>query len=187
LYYQAGKDRLLTIVLARDPEGKRPDQMFYGTLLDWDAPQFLGAYAGRWAIEIAFENGKQLLGLEDPANRLPQAVQRTAPLALVLYSLVVVWFHRVGHAWLRFPDRPWYQKQVEPSFADLLTTLRRVRGEEQFRDVCLPSGPHHHLLAQRIAFVSRSGLAPRQSLPTRLSTAALIVGTPLRIDGSTSG
>jgi hypothetical protein len=27
LYYKAGKDRLLTILLVRDPEGKRPDQM----------------------------------------------------------------------------------------------------------------------------------------------------------------
>ena len=31
LYYKAGKDRLLTIVLVRDALGKRPDQMFYCT------------------------------------------------------------------------------------------------------------------------------------------------------------
>ena len=124
---------------------------------DSPAPQILSAYACRWAIEVTFENSKQLLGLEDPANRLPQAVQRTAPMALVLYSLVVVWFHRVGHACLRFPDRPWYKRKVEPSFADLLTTLRRVSWEEQCRDVCLPSGPQQNLLAQLIDFVSRSG------------------------------
>ncbi len=35
LYYKAGKDRLLVIVLTRDLEGKRPDQMFYCTKLDW--------------------------------------------------------------------------------------------------------------------------------------------------------
>ena len=110
LYYKAGKDRLLTIVLVREPQGKRPDQMFYCTCLDWDARQVLSAYACRWAIEVTFENSKQFLGLEDPANRLPQAVQRTAPMALVLYSLIVVWFHRLGHAWIRFPDRPWYRK-----------------------------------------------------------------------------
>ena len=44
-----------------------------------------------------FENCKQLLGLEDPANRLPKAVERTAPMALIIYSLVVVWFHQGGH------------------------------------------------------------------------------------------
>ena len=37
LYYKAGKNRLLTIVLVHDALGKRPDQMFYGTCLDGDA------------------------------------------------------------------------------------------------------------------------------------------------------
>ena len=97
LYYQSGGQRLLTIVLTHDREGKRPDQMFYCTKLDWDARRILSAYACRWAIECTFENCKQFLGLEDPANRLPKAVERTAPMALFLYTLVVVWFHQAGH------------------------------------------------------------------------------------------
>src|SRR5262249_1140207 len=97
LYYKAGGDRLLTIVLVRDLEGKRPDQMFYCTKLDWTARQILSAYSCRWAIECTFENCKQFLGLEDPANRLPKAVQRTAPMALFLYTMIVVWFHQTGH------------------------------------------------------------------------------------------
>jgi hypothetical protein len=131
LYYKAGGQRLLTIVLTRDLQGHRPEQMFYCTKLDWDARQILSAYACRWAIECTFENCKQFLGLEDPANRLPLAVQRTAPMALLLYSLVVVWFHLVGHRFLRFPYRPWYRAKREPSFADLLTTWRRVSCEEK--------------------------------------------------------
>jgi DDE superfamily endonuclease len=51
LYYKAGRDRLLTIVLVRDLEGKRPDQMFYCTQLEWTARQILSAYACRWSIE----------------------------------------------------------------------------------------------------------------------------------------
>ena len=69
--------------------------------------------------------------LEDPANRLAKAVERTAPMALILYSLVVVWFHRTGHRFVRFPFRPWYTKKREPSFADMLTTLRRVSYDEK--------------------------------------------------------
>ena len=111
LYYKAGKDRLLTIVLTRDVEGKRPDQMFYCTKLDWTAREILSAYACRWAIECTFENCKQFLGLEDPANRLPKAVVRTAPMALYIYTLVVIWFHQTGHQLLRFPFRPWYTKR----------------------------------------------------------------------------
>ena len=44
---------------------------------------------------------------------------------------MVVWFHQTGHQLLRFPFRPWYPKKEEPSFADMLTTLRRVSYEEK--------------------------------------------------------
>jgi hypothetical protein len=131
LYYKAGADRLLTIILVRDLEGKRPDQMFYCTKLDWTARRILSAYACRWAIECTFEYCKQFLGLEDPANRLPKAVARTAPIALFIYSLVVVWFHQSGHQLLSFPFRPWYPRKEEPSFADMLTTLRCVSYDEK--------------------------------------------------------
>jgi hypothetical protein len=157
LYYKAGKGRLLTIVLTRDALGKRPDQRFYCTRLDWDARQILSAYAARWSIECTFENSKQYLGLEDPANRTALAVQRTAPLALVLYSLIVVWFDQVGHARLQFPDRPWYKKKVEPSFADLLTTLRRVSWQERFAGVGSDTGVYQNSLALVLDFVSRTG------------------------------
>ena len=49
--------------------------MFYCTKLDWTPRRILSAYACRWAIECTFENCKQFLGLEDPANRLPKAVR----------------------------------------------------------------------------------------------------------------
>jgi DDE superfamily endonuclease len=157
LYYKAGRDRLLTIVLVRDLEGKRPDQMFYCTKLDWTARQILSAYACRWAIECTFENCKQLLGLEDPANRLPKAVERTAPLALILSSLVVIWFHQTGHRFLRFPFRPWYPKKQEPSFADMLTTLRRVSYEEKTEGLLPKQCRLKTWIAQLTELLSRAG------------------------------
>jgi DDE superfamily endonuclease len=157
LYYKAGRDRLLTVVLVRDVEGKRPDQMFYCTKLDWTARQVLSAYACRWAIECTFEYCKQFLGLEDPANRLPKAVERTAPMALFIYTLVVVWFHREGHRSVRFPFRPWYPKKVDPSFADMLTTLRRLSYDEKAAGL-LPDGPRLETwIAQLTELLSRTG------------------------------
>jgi DDE superfamily endonuclease len=157
LYYKAGRDRLLTIVLVHDLEGKRPDQMFYCTKLDWTARQILSAYACRWAIECTFENSKQLLGLEDPANRLPKAVERTAPMALILYSLVVIWFHNTGHGSVRFPTRPWYRKKAEPSFADMLTTLRRVSYEAKIERVHPKQSGVKTWLIQLTELLSRAG------------------------------
>jgi hypothetical protein len=120
-------------------------------------PQFhLGGHYG-WSIEVTFENSKQLLGLEDPANRTPLAVERTAPLALLLYSLLLTWFDRVGYLFVRFPDRPWYRHKREPSFADLLTTLRRLSWQEQFEGVCRASAPFNKCLEQLIEAASRAG------------------------------
>ena len=157
LYYKAGGQRLLSIVLTRDTLGKRPTQMFYCTQLDWNARQILSTYACRWAIECTFENAKQLLGLEDPANRLPKAVSRTAPIALLLLTLVVVWFHHEGHRFLRFPRRPWYRRKLEPSFADILTTLRRVSYDDK-TDTLVPKRGHLKTwLAQLTELLSRAG------------------------------
>ena len=157
LYYKAGKDRLLSFVLVRDNSGKRPLSIFYSTLLDWTAKEILAAYASRWSIEVTFENGKQLLGFDDPANRLPKAVQRTAPMAMVLVSLTTLWFHQNGHRHVRFPKRPWYTKKKEPSFADMLTTLRRLSWTELWQGSVTKRGVSKTLLAKMTEFLSRAG------------------------------
>jgi hypothetical protein len=157
LYYTAGKDRLLTFVLVRDNSGKRPLCIFYCTLLDWSARQILSTYAGRWSIEVAFENGKQMLGFEDPANRLPKAVQRTAPMAMLLVSFVTLWFHKTGHRHVKFPRRPWYTRKKEPSFGDMLSTLRRLSWTELWQRVVGDRRQTKKILAQMTEFLSRPG------------------------------
>jgi hypothetical protein len=157
LYYTAGKERLLLFLLVKDNTGKRPLSIFYCTLLDWKVKDILSAYASRWSIEVAFENGKQMLGFEDPANRLPKAVQRTAPLAMLLVSLVTLWFHQHGHRRVRFPRRPWYPKKKEPSFGDMLTTLRRLSWEELWRSALGNERRTKKIFTQMTEFVSRAG------------------------------
>ncbi|MCA9068286.1 MAG: hypothetical protein KDA84_05155 [Planctomycetaceae bacterium] len=56
-------------------------------------------------------------------------------MAMFLYSLTVLWFDQAGYEDLKFPHRPWYTRKTEPSFADMLTTLRRVSWEERFSQV----------------------------------------------------
>lgn len=113
LYYKAGKNRVLLFVLTRDVAGDRPTQIFYSTNLKLDAQQVLSHYASRWSIEVTHHDAKQLLGLDDPANRVPLAVQRTAPMAMFLYSLTVLWYAQHGHLHVRFPRRPWYTRKTQ--------------------------------------------------------------------------
>jgi len=157
LYYAAGKDRLLTVILTRDKVGQRPDHRFYCTRLDWSVREVLSAYASRWALEVTFEGSKQVLGLEDAANRLPKAVRRTAPMALVLYSLVVLWFDVGGHEQVRFPQRPWYRRKREPSFADMVSTLRRLSWEEKIGEVVCLEGPQQKWVAEVTELIARVG------------------------------
>lgn len=135
LYYKAGKDRLLQFVLTRNADGKRPTQIFYCTNLEMNVAEILSTYAHRWSIEVTHHDAKQFLGFEDPANRVPLAVRRTAPMAMFLYSLTVLWYAEHGHKHVKFPERPWYYWKREPSFADMLTTLRRVSWEDKLNEV----------------------------------------------------
>ena len=117
----------------------------------------LSAYACRWAIECTFEYCKQFLGLEDPANRLPKAVERTAPMAMFIYTIVVVWFHRTGHQSVRFPFRPWYTHKTDPSFADMLTTLRRLSYDEKTEGLLADETQLKTWIAQLTELLSRTG------------------------------
>ena len=157
LYYTSGGSRLLTIVLTRDTLGKRPMQMFYCTNLNWKPRQILSTYAYRWAIECTFENCKQFLGFEDAANRVRLAVSRTAPMALFLYSMIVVWFHEIGHTLVKFPERPWYRQKREPSFADMLTTLRQASYEEKIATLPLKKTKDKTWIARILELLSRTG------------------------------
>lgn len=117
--------RPLRIVAVEPLTGGRPVQAFYSTRVEDSAEQVLRGYSNRWSIEEAIQGGKSFLGFEEPQGWSRLAVLRTAPIALLLYSLIVVWFARVGYKLYRPLVRPWYRKKERPSFADMLRTLRR--------------------------------------------------------------
>ncbi len=131
--------------------------MFYCTKLDWDVREVLSTYTCRWSIECTFENSKQLMGLGEQANRVPKAVERTAPMAFFMSSLVVAWFDRVGHESVRFPTRPWYSRKKESSFADMLTTLRRVSYDEKTEPLLSEPSGLKTWIAQLTELLSRAG------------------------------
>jgi len=62
-------------------------------------------------------------------------------MSMFLYSLTIVWFATEGHRDLQFPERPWYRRKQEPSFRDMLTTLRRKSWEDQLSKVSLKTTP----------------------------------------------
>jgi len=99
--------------------------------------------------------GDLILGFEEPQGWSRLAVLRTAPIALLLYSLIVLWYARVGHVLYRPLVRPWYPKKARASFADMLRTLRResllATISEQVGSVDLPQN-----LIDRLIFAANA-------------------------------
>ena len=140
LWSAALREAPVRLVLVRDPSGKRRDEAFFCTDLSADAVFILEAYARRWCLEVTFHDAKQFLGWADPQGQAPRAVQRTAPLAFVVYDLVLLWFAEHAHSTTSpvWPVRPWYRHKTTPSFPDMLETLRRAGWQAVFSELPCP-------------------------------------------------
>jgi SRSO17 transposase len=126
----AAPERLLRVVVVEALVGGRGRQAFFSTHHAAPALEVLAWYAWRWSIEVAFHDSKQHLGFEEPQAWTRRAVERTAPVAMLLYSLIVRWFAAEGHVHYGVPQTSWYVKPYA-SFADMLATLRRQSIREQ--------------------------------------------------------
>ncbi len=120
----AAPQRPLRVVAVQPLTGGRRTQAFYSTSHDAAAEQVLTWYAWRWSIEETFHESKGQLGFEEPQGWTRRAVERTTPTAMVLYSLIVLWFAAEGHRHPRAPWRPWYRTKSGVCFSDMLNTLR---------------------------------------------------------------
>ena len=113
------------IVLVRDPTGQWRNEALVSTdatLPDW---MILTGYCRRWSVEVAFADAKQLLGFHDPQVWSALAVERAAPMAWFVATLVVCWYVESGQYGPQAErHRPWYKNKVTPTFADMLAACR---------------------------------------------------------------
>lgn len=124
-------ERPVRVVAVKPLSGGRTVQAFFSTCSNASAENVLTWYAMRWSIEEAFQNSKSHLGFEEPQGWSRPAVERTAPTAMLLYSLTVLWFASEGHRHYQAPQRPWYRSKTRASFADMLATLRQESIREE--------------------------------------------------------
>lgn len=133
-------ERRVRVVAVEALRGGRGQEAFYSTCCDATAEQVLTWYSWRWSIEQTIRDSKQHLGFEEPQGYSQAAVERTAPIGMLLYSLIVHWFVLDGHRRYQALTRPWYRQKVHASFSDMLLTLRRESAHEQIIPLGL-SGP----------------------------------------------
>lgn len=136
----AAPQRPLRVVAVEAVQGGRGQEAFYSTCSEATGEQVISWYAMRWSIEVMNHDSKQHLGFEEPQGWTRRSVERTAPLAMLLYSLIVLWFAREGHRQWRPLVCPWYTSKTQPAFADMLGTLRRLSVRQQVLSLAL-GGP----------------------------------------------
>jgi hypothetical protein len=135
LWYVAAHSEVVRLVVVRDFPGHERDDVFVSTDPTMDAKAIIETFAKRWSLEHTFHECKGKLGFEDPQNRTDRAVERTAPMALWLHTLVVLWYLSTGQhsRAARQPTLPWYAKSA-PTFSDMLATLRRASWSQTLFD-----------------------------------------------------
>ena len=141
--------RLICVRDRDDP--KAPMLALVSTDLNAPAADLVARYAMRWSIEVAFFDCRQTLGVGQARNRTPLAVERTFAFGMYVYSLVVLWYAISGHRPEIVTERriaePWYLSKTDPSFADMLTALRRTIIAARFMPV-RPAQPTHTEIRQ---------------------------------------
>jgi hypothetical protein len=108
-----------------DPEGKRRLEAFFCPDLEATSVEILSWVVRRWSVAVTCEEARAHLGFETQRQWSDQALARTTPLLLGLFSLVTLLALQ-----LRQSDpmpgsaTAWYRKG-EPTFTDGLALVRQ--------------------------------------------------------------
>ncbi|ARA93317.1 hypothetical protein AWN76_009175 [Rhodothermaceae bacterium RA] len=105
-------------VLVRDPAGRLEPKGFLCTDQQAHALDILTWFARRWSVEVTFEEVHCHLGFETQSQWSDQAIHRTTPCLLGLFSLVALLANRLhAEGKLAVAWSTWYDKSL-PTFSD---------------------------------------------------------------------
>jgi DDE superfamily endonuclease len=111
-------------VLVADPEGKLRMEAFFCTDQQATPAQILSWVVIRWSVEVTFEEARAHLGVETQRQWSDQAIARTTPVLLALFSLATMLALRLSQGGqIPVPVTAWYRKS-EATFADCLALVR---------------------------------------------------------------
>jgi hypothetical protein len=128
LWYHVSQDRPIKLRVVRDPSGRQTDDYMFCTDPAVGEAEILERFAARWSIEESIHDAKQLGGFEQVQGWCPRTVVRQAPGALIVQTLVKVWYVRYGvRARSAQPHgTDWMPPEDHPSYLDMLATLRNA-------------------------------------------------------------
>jgi hypothetical protein len=100
-------------------------EAFFCTAVEATPVEILPWVVMRWSVEVTCEEARAHLGFETPRQWSDQAIARTTPVLLALFSLVTVLALQVSQQGrISGPMAAWSHKP-EPTFVDCLALVRR--------------------------------------------------------------
>lgn len=112
-------------VVIRDPKSKFKSQALLCTKLAARPEQIVEWFVKRWQVEVTFREVRTHLGVETQRQWSDQAIARTTPFLLGLFSLITVLAqHSTLRSKLPIRQAAWYKKSL-PTFADALACVRQ--------------------------------------------------------------
>jgi len=89
--------RPIQVVVVRDPSGKMRDGYLFTTNLEASSSWVITRFAWRWPIEVLFKASKQNMDVEAPQCWCKGSVEKVAPWAWSMQSVIMVWYLTAGH------------------------------------------------------------------------------------------
>jgi hypothetical protein len=162
LWYEVWGQRPVRVVIVRHPKSTTGyDIALVSTDMTASPAELIERYDERWSIEVCLQDAKQITGVGQARNRTQLAVERTVPFGLLCQTLTVTWYalcgraeHDVAH---RRHHSPWYRQKRNPSYQDMLSSLRRAVIAAQYSPVT-PHTPNHQEI-RNPAYTLRSAAA----------------------------
>jgi len=134
LWYKAGETPLpIRWVLVINPENPERLEAFFSTDLDMLPVKIIENFVLRWNIEVTFEEVRAHMGVETQRQWSDNAIGRTTPVLMGLYSLACVIASRMHQSQTIRPAKTtWYNKKGEATFSDVIALIRRAIWSEKY-------------------------------------------------------
>ncbi len=131
LWYHVTREAPIKLLIVRDPSGQEHDDFLFCTDPTVGEVEIVERFAGRWPIEETIHDGKQLNGFEQVQGWCPKTVERQAPMALIVQTLVKAWYLRYGANATGVQPKgrqvcSWLPAVDHPVYLTMLATLRRA-------------------------------------------------------------
>jgi DDE superfamily endonuclease len=156
-WYAVAGSAAVQVVLVRDPKGEWRNEALVCTDVTLTAVEVITGYCRRWSVEVAFCDAKQLLGFHDPQVWCAASVQRAAPMAWFVGSLIVLWYAQAGHEGPQAQrQRPWYKNKQTPTFADMLAACRVQLWQQWLKEGSAAEADREEKLAWLLEYIATS-------------------------------